>query len=157
MSKYTEAEKQAILEQARATLEQGMDEAPYIPPSESQLEAWKRREEQQEAAREKVRKESEVAAIERRIQGQLQALLTDSFKGLVEAEHQYLMEQLLPELFAELRNAIADRVRLEIKTSYKTAVTELRNDVAALKVSLNKLTGNGDVIEHPSLKALRAH
>jgi hypothetical protein len=152
MSKYSEAEKQAILEQARATLEQGIEPNNPEPASESQLEAWKRRQEEQDAAREKHKRESEIAAIERRIQGQLQVLLTDSFKGIVAAEHDYLMNELLPELFCELRGAISDSIKIEIENNYKTAIAELRTDVAALKKRLDT-----EVIEHPALRAARAN
>jgi hypothetical protein len=131
MSKYTDEEKIATLRRARALLEEGIAEQPrpYSPPAEPQAAGWKQRAEELEAAKERHRLESEVAAIERRVEQQLRAVLTDSFKSLVEAEHDYLVNELFPELF----NTIADSVRDEIK---ETVVAELRADVAAIKKRL---------------------
>lgn len=130
MSKYSDEEKANILRRARALLEEGMVvEQPYSPPAEPQTAGWKRRAEELEAAREKHKLEFEVAAIERRVEQQLRAVLTDSFKSLIQAEHDYICNELFPELF----NTISDSVRDEIK---ETLIAELRADVATIKKRL---------------------
>ena len=130
MSRYTDEEKANTLALARALLAEGpVAPQPYSPPAEPQAAGWKQRAEELEAARERHKLESEVAAIERRVEQQLRAVLTDSFKSLIQAEHDYICNELFPELF----NAISDSVKDEIK---ETLIAELRSDVAAIKKRL---------------------
>ena len=152
MSKYSAEEKAAMLAEARATIAEIELELParHWPPSESPLEGFRRRANERDAEREQHKLESEVAAIERRIRG----MLTDSFKtivaGMIEAEHAYICESLLPELYNELRDAISDSIRVEIENNYKTAIAELRADVASLKRK-----GEADVIDLPAFPLRR--
>ena len=69
-----------MLAEARATIKDIELELParHWPPPESPLEGFRRRADEREAERERHKLQSEVAAIERRVEQQLRAVLTDS-------------------------------------------------------------------------------
>jgi hypothetical protein len=150
MSKYTDSERAAILELARANLAeppisggaQGFTPGPLASP-ESQSELWKKRADERDADRERHRLESEVTAIERRVEQQLRSLLTEGFKtivaGMIEAEHGYIVDELLPSVMAEFMDAMADELKVEIE--------KIRSDVAALKQKV----GISEVTDIPQL------
>ena len=131
MGRFTDEEKAAILAEARATIADIELEllARHRPPLETSLEGFQRRANERDAARERHKWRSAISGIERRVEAALVSTLTASFGAMVEAEHKYLVDQLLPELF----NTIADSVRDEIK---ETLIAELRTDVAAIKKRL---------------------
>jgi hypothetical protein len=92
------------------------------------------------------------AAIERRIEQQLRASLTASVQALVAEEHRYMMEQILPELVAEMRHAISDEICTEIERAYKLALIEVRADLNALRAAVAKLGGlSGEPIDLPAM------
>jgi hypothetical protein len=143
MSNYTNEQRDELLRAARETLERTA--SIVARPIEDAGDRWRRKNEEHEREVEHERKKSEVKAIENRIAEELRASLTASFQSLIDAEHQYLIDQLLPELIAAERDAIADDISAAIERAYRVAFVDLRSDVAALRNAMHKALGPIDV------------
>ena len=63
----------------------------------------------------------------------------ESFRALVDEEHRCLMEQLLPELVAQMRHVISDEICAEIERAYKLAMVDLRANLNALREAVKKV------------------
>jgi hypothetical protein len=143
-------EQEQVLREARETLDRTATIVAREQPVEDAGLRWRRKNEQHELEREHERRKNEVKAIERRIEAQVRASLTETFKAIVDEEHKYMVEQLLPELINELKDAIADDVSAEIERAYRLAFADMRSDIQALRDAIRKALGT-DAIDLPAI------
>jgi hypothetical protein len=129
--------------------------ADFLPPFEDRLERWKREANERAEARECERARSDLAVIERRVTDRVYACLQSQLAAMINDEHKHMVEMLLPELVAALKQSIADDVTIEIERAYKLAMAELRADLNALREALKKIAGDGAIIDLPPLPSWR--